>query len=82
MRSAADFQAAHDAIAMAFKRHAAVAQLNLEGADLALALNPSEDAQLQAMAVASAVAQLGWLVLDLRLPVLDLECAASALARA
>ncbi len=82
MTPAADLQAAADSLDAAFRRHSAIALLNLEGVELALALDSVDDGELQALAVASALAMPGWLFRDLLLPLIDIECAAAALEHA
>jgi hypothetical protein len=83
MRSAVDLQNANNAMANAFRRQATVAAIHRESVQLALELPyGDEDAQLKAVAVAGAVAQLGWLICEMRGPLIGLECAAAALERA
>jgi hypothetical protein len=84
MRSAVDLQAANNAIGAVFRRQATVAAIHRESVQLALELPyGDEDAQLKAVAVAGAVAQLGWLICEIRPSLLGLEMAtAAALERA
>ena len=83
MRPAVDLQAANSAIANAFHRQATIAAIHRESVDLALELPyGDEDGLLKAVAVAGAVAQLGWLICELRSPLIALECAGAVLERA
>ncbi len=82
MSPAAELQAAADSLDATFRRHSAIALLNAESVELALALDSADDAHLQALAVASALAMPGWLFRDLLLPLIGIEMAAAALERA
>ena len=83
MRPAVDLQTAYNDIGAAFRRQATIAAINREAVQLALELPyGDEDGLLKAVAVAGAVAQLGWLICELRGPLIGLERAGAALERA